>query len=332
MKKTILLTLALLVSVSCSEAFAKSKKNVKKLEIIPAPVELKNLDDSLSYAVGQARTQGLMDFVSGSLGVDSLHINDFKAGLKAGLEAATTPEAKAYLAGQYIALMAACQMPDQLNKQLVTYNKAIDIDLFKRGFTDAVDGDASVLSVDEAASFYQNQMQALAEAETAKKKAEGQMWLEANKKLEGVKTTESGLQYKVIRQGEGPVATRNADVEVKYEGKLINGMVFDSSYKRDPQTTTFKPSQVIKGWTEALCMMPEGSEWELYIPENLGYGSRDTAQIPAYSTLIFRVEVVKVTPEKTEEPAKEEAPAAKKATPAKKTVAKKPAAKKVAKK
>lgn len=119
-------------------------------------------------------------------------------------------------------------------------------------------------------------------------------WLEENKTKEGVVTLPSGLQYKVITQGTGKVATMDNDVTVRYEGKLIDGTVFDSSYKRNPSTTTFKPSQVIKGWTEALCMMPEGSKWELYIPRDLGYGGQKTGNIPPFSTLIFTVEVVEV--------------------------------------
>ena len=125
-------------------------------------------------------------------------------------------------------------------------------------------------------------------------KEAGEKYLAENSKNEGVVTLPSGLQYKVLREGNGPVATAQDEVEVKYAGRLINGTVFDSSYKRNPQTTKFRPTQVIKGWTEALTMMPEGSKWELYIPYNLAYGERATGSIPAYSTLIFQVEVDKV--------------------------------------
>ncbi|MBR7093590.1 MAG: FKBP-type peptidyl-prolyl cis-trans isomerase, partial [Prevotella sp.] len=103
-----------------------------------------------------------------------------------------------------------------------------------------------------------------------------------------------GLQYKVLRQGTGAIAKNDDEVVVKYEGHLIDGTEFDSSYKRDPQTSTFRPNQVIKGWTEALTMMPEGSKWELYIPQNLAYGERQAGKIPPYSTLIFTVELEKV--------------------------------------
>lgn len=125
-------------------------------------------------------------------------------------------------------------------------------------------------------------------------KLDNEAWIKQNATKEGVKTTTSGLQYKIITAGKGSVATKDDNVTVKYEGRTIDGKVFDSSYKRNPDTTTFRPDQVIKGWTEALCMMPEGSKWELYIPQDLGYGARSAGEIKPYSTLIFTVEVVKV--------------------------------------
>ena len=118
-------------------------------------------------------------------------------------------------------------------------------------------------------------------------------FLEDNKQLKGVKTTESGLQYRVLTMGTGAVATDTSEVEVHYEGTLIDGTVFDSSYKRG-KPATFRADQVIKGWTEALKMMPEGSVWDLYIPYNLAYGERGTRGIPPFATLIFKVELLKV--------------------------------------
>ena len=108
---------------------------------------------------------------------------------------------------------------------------------------------------------------------------------------EGVQTTASGLQYKVITMGTGEKPTATSKVTVDYEGTLIDGTVFDSSYKRG-QPTTFQVNQVIKGWTEALQLMPVGSEWELYIPYQLGYGEREAGQaIKPYSALIFKVKL-----------------------------------------
>lgn len=324
MKKIIsLLTLALVAGVSCSTASAKGKKDKKQAEapvVVKQPVVLQSAADSLSYAAGQSRTMGMMEYVQGQLGVDTAYTQAFVDALRESLASAQTPESKAKAAGQYIAFMVSSQMAPQLESQLKNFNSALNLDIFKRGFIDAVEKDASVLSTDESQKYFNTKMQDLQKAATEAKMAAGREWLEQNKTKEGVQTTPSGLQYKVIRMGNGPIATKDADVEVRYEGKLIDGTVFDSSYTRNPNTTSFKPSQVIKGWTEALCMMPEGSEWELYIPQDLGYGSRDTGKIPAYSTLIFKVEVVKVTPEAKAE----EAPAA----PAQKAPAKKPVAKK----
>ena len=102
----------------------------------------------------------------------------------------------------------------------------------------------------------------------------------------------SGLQYKVLTEGNGEVPKATDKIQVKYEGRLIDGTVFDSTEKHGGKPATFSPNQVIKGWTEALCMMPVGSKWELYIPQELGYGGRATGSIPAFSTLIFDVEVL----------------------------------------
>ena len=109
-----------------------------------------------------------------------------------------------------------------------------------------------------------------------------------------MQVTPSGLQYKILTKGKGKVPTKDDQVIVKYEGRLIDGTVFDSSYKRAEQTNKFRPTDVIKGWTEALTMMPVGSKWELYVPQELAYGARETGDIPAYSALIFIVELVDI--------------------------------------
>ncbi|WP_443732966.1 FKBP-type peptidyl-prolyl cis-trans isomerase, partial [Xylanibacter rarus] len=147
----------------------------------------------------------------------------------------------------------------------------------------------------------------------------------ANKTMEGVVSLPSGLQYKVLVKCNGEITSVDDEVTVKYEGRLIDGTVFDSSYKRPGETAKFRPNQVIKGWTEALTMMPVGSKWELYIPQNLAYGDRKAGAINPYSTLIFTVEMVSV--EKAKKP---ETEAAAKGADSKKTAAK-TAAKKTAK-
>ena len=141
----------------------------------------------------------------------------------------------------------------------------------------------------------------MTEAEKANKecmekatKKKGEDFLSENAKKQGVVTLPNGLQYKVITEGKGEKPKATDRVTVKYEGKSIDGKVFDSSYKRNPQTTTFGLNQVIKGWTEALQLMPVGSKWQLYIPYELAYGERQAGQIPPYSTLVFDLELVSI--------------------------------------
>ena len=136
-----------------------------------------------------------------------------------------------------------------------------------------------------------------------KNKVAGEKFLEENKAKEGIVTTESGLQYKVLTEGKGAIPTKDQKVKVHYRGTTIDGKEFDSSYKRN-EPATFLPTRVIKGWTEALQLMPVGSKWELYIPSDLAYGARGAgANIGPNSTLIFEVELLDIV--------KEEAPAKK---------------------
>ena len=126
------------------------------------------------------------------------------------------------------------------------------------------------------------------EAQYADYKKENETFLASNKDKEGIQTTASGLQYKVITKGTGAIPTDSSTVKVMYKGTLIDGTEFDSS--KDP--ITFGVNRVIKGWTEALTMMPVGSKWELYIPQELGYGAQQAGKIKPFSTLIFEVELL----------------------------------------
>lgn len=137
-------------------------------------------------------------------------------------------------------------------------------------------------------------MQQAFEKKTARVKDESKAFLEANKTKEGVQSTASGLQYKVLASGTGKSPGATSSVTVHYTGKLLDGSVFDSSVQRG-QPATFSLNQVISGWTEGLQLMKEGDKFIFYIPYNLGYGERGSgAQIPPYSTLIFEVELIKV--------------------------------------
>lgn len=132
-----------------------------------------------------------------------------------------------------------------------------------------------------------------AEEESMKTMEEGIAFLEENGRREEVITTESGLQYEVITKGDGPMPVESSTVSVFYEGTLIDGTIFDSSYETN-DTVSFPLSGVIPGWTEGLQLMPVGSTYKFYLPSNLAYGSRATGPIPANSTLIFKVELLEV--------------------------------------
>lgn len=173
----------------------------------------------------------------------------------------------------------------------------INVDALIEGIKDAHSDKKLKLTDDEInQSFIALQEQ---EMERQKKLAEealkkGEAFLKENAKKPGVKTTASGLQYKIIKEGKGPKPTAQDTVVVNYTGKLIDGTVFDSSYARN-QPVEFQADKVIPGWTEALEMMPVGSEWELYIPAKLAYGDfSPTPKIPPNSTLIFDVKLEQI--------------------------------------
>ena len=146
----------------------------------------------------------------------------------------------------------------------------------------------------EAQTAVQTFFQQKAEEQAAAAKAEGENFLAENAKKPGVKTLPSGLQYEVLREGNGRKPSATDEVECHYEGTLINGQVFDSRYQRG-QTATFGLNQVIKGWTEGLQLMQEGAKYRFFIPYNLAYGEQGAGQsIPPYAALIFDVELIKV--------------------------------------
>ena len=165
------------------------------------------------------------------------------------------------------------------------------------GLRDALEGNAPSVPV-EAVHRALREMHERAEVVRQERQkemaAEGQKYLEENAQREGVNSTETGLQFKVLTQGEGAIPSRQDRVRVHYTGKLINGQVFDSSVQRG-EPAEFPVTGVIAGWIEALTLMPVGSKWELTIPHNLAYGERGAgASIPPFSTLIFEVELLEI--------------------------------------
>lgn len=301
----------------------KDKKNKKVAEkVVPAP--LATSSDSLSYAAGMAHTNGLVAFLLQNK-MDTAYMADFVAGFKEAMAAAENPSKAAYIQGLEVAKMLNDRMLPGLQKSLEGTTATIDQERFIQGFIAGVQNDTAVYTVNNAEKLTSQRIQQLNEEKKerlyGKNREEGKKFLTENATKEGVVTLPSGLQYKVLVKGEGAVPKDNDEVSVKYEGKLLNGTVFDSSYKRTPQTTNLRPSQVIKGWKEALSIMPVGSTWELYIPQELAYGEREAGQIPPYSTLIFKVELVDIVGQKAEAKAEEPAKATTvaKKTPVRKT-------------
>lgn len=169
----------------------------------------------------------------------------------------------------------------------------LNIDDFAQAIKDVFAAKAQLTDA-EAQTAVQTFFQQKAEEQAAAAKAEGENFLAENAKKPGVKTLPSGLQYEVLREGNGRKPSATDEVECHYEGTLINGQVFDSSYRRG-ETATFGLNQVIKGWTEGLQLMQEGAKYRFFIPYNLAYGEQGAGQsIPPYAALIFDVELIKV--------------------------------------
>lgn len=170
----------------------------------------------------------------------------------------------------------------------------LNLDIMMKGIQDQLDS-IPAMELLEARQFIQMEIQNMMEAKAEKEKEVGVRFLEENKMKDGVQTTPSGLQYKVIHEGNGPKPAATDIVEVHYHGTLIDGTVFDSSVERG-EPIRFPLNQVIPGWTEGLQLMSKGSKYMLYVPENLAYGPRSMGSIKPYSTLIFEVELLDINP------------------------------------
>lgn len=281
MKKFMIIALALVASASSFKAAA----------------QLRTSSDSVSYAAGKALTNGLIPFLLQQK-VDTALMADFVRGFNEAVKCTDDPKQKAYMVGMSIAQQVNERMLSGVRKEFEQTPDSIIAELFYRGFTDALLGDTTLFSQARAEDYFTTKQQADKAIREEKlygpNRDAGIKFLEENAKKDGVITLPSGLQYKVLVQGTGEVPQSSDKVKVHYEGRLLDGTVFDSSYKRD-EPTEFTPSQVIKGWSEALTMMPVGSKWQLYIPYELAYGERGAGgDIKPYSMLIFDVELVDI--------------------------------------
>ncbi len=305
MKRILTVALAVTMGACVCTAFAADKKKQKDAPAQPEPLTLDNRSDSLSYAAGKKLTEGLIPYLMQQLSVDTTYMDVFVGSFEAAMAEEIDERMKAEAAGKQIAIMVTSRMLPNLRNDFEAPEDSIRTDMFVKGFTGALMKDNSLMADTTAIRFYADAVKQETDRKNQATIKAGEEFLAGNKDKEGVITTESGLQYKVLEAGDGDIAEENDEVEVKYEGRLLDGTVFDSSEKRPNGSARFRPNKVIKGWTEALTMMPTGSKWELYIPQELAYGERKSGKIPPFSTLIFTVEVVSVKKAQEAAPAPE---------------------------
>ena len=236
--------------------------------------------------------------------VNAPKLNEFIKGLQEALKGGK--EKSAYIQGLSIGQQISQQMLPQFGTMIFGEDttKKINHDQMLAGLIGTLKNQNTVISKMDANGLIQSRVEESQAKEQAKQDedlkvqykdsiAAGEKFLADNAKREGIVTLPSGLQYEILRKGNGPIPTENDRVKVHYHGTLINGTVFDSSVDRK-EPAVFGVNQVIAGWTEALKLMPVGSKWRLYVPYNLAYGSQDRGAIKPFSTLIFDVELLDI--------------------------------------
>lgn len=279
----------------CTQAMPrkKEKKGKKEEAVIVDTVDV----NTFSYLIGRLNTRGLMEYLSRQKGVDTRYVQEFIEGFAREALSEDDLRAKARIAGTEIREDIAKRVIPNVSKQMNDTVDLLNHAEFLRGFQDGVMGKPAEISTDSAMTVVDRQMKYyrdnMMESKYGANRRAGEDFLKANRKQKDVITTASGLQYKVVTKGDGPTPEKTQKVRVNYEGRLLDGTVFDSSYQRG-QPATFGVNQVIPGWVEALTMMPVGSKWELYIPQELAYGSQNQKSIPPFSCLIFTVELLEI--------------------------------------
>jgi len=287
------LNIFLAVALMTAFVFTSCDNNKTKLPT------LKNQLDSLNYAFGLANGNGIKQYylAADSANADSLKIKiaSLLKGLNDGLNAKVDekhPELSEL--GKNI----GSALKEQTKSGLMGDSTlTVDIDIIKQGLINGLKGSTVQMKPEEAQMYLQTTMQKLQEQKMERQfganKTAGEKFLATNKSKAGVITTASGLQYEVIKKGNGPLPTDTSRVKVHYHGTLIDGTTFDSSIDRG-EPAVFGVNQVIKGWTEALKLMPVGSKYKLYIPQELAYGGQDQGAIKPFSALIFDVELLSI--------------------------------------
>lgn len=267
---------------------------------------LKTEVDTLSYAVGIAQTQGLKGYVVYQLGVDTTYMDEFLKGVVDGANSVDDAKKSAYIAGVQIGRQVGDQILNGVTHQVFgdDSTQTLSKKNLLAGFVTAAAEKDGIFTVDQARKVADEKMRKFTairmEKEYAPNREAGEKYLDSLKAIaeaEGIKVLPSGLMYKVLKEGKGIVPTDSSRVEVNYEGRLIDGTVFETTYKEKDGKIEKKPrklrvNQVIPGWKEALMLMPEGSVWEIYIPQELAYAERNSGKIKPFSALTFKLELV----------------------------------------
>lgn len=229
--------------------------------------------------------------VAGSIALASCNPTNTKVSLK------TSADSAAYAIGVDLGNNIRKNLPEAPG------GKDLNPEIIMQAFATVMKGDSGLIASAKAGAVTQGYFMKAQAMEGGKNKEAGQKFLADNGKRSGVTTTASGLQYEVLKTGTGPKPTAENTVKVHYHGTTINGDVFDSSVDRG-EPVTFGLGQVIKGWTEALQLMPVGSKWKIYIPSELGYGEQAAGpKIKPNSVLIFEVELLSIEPTPAAAPA-----------------------------
>lgn len=264
--------------------------------------------NNLFYAYGVLQTQGLDEYITNQ-GIDAKYKSQFVQGAKEGVSgrqygpkpAQYTPARKAYDFGKEVGTDLRTKMIKNIEtylfgKECTGSKRESQLKQLANGFIDACNYNPKMWYL-EARDFFEKKSKAIISerlsVEFADNKLAGEKFLAENKQKPGIISLASGVQYKILKKGDGRIPRNTSKVKVHYEAKTIDGNVFDSSYNRG-EPTVLGVNQVINGWTEILEIMPTNSTWEIYIPYELAYGERETGPIKPFSALIFKVELLSI--------------------------------------
>ena len=285
-----------LMAVAIMTVFTSCQKSVPKATFADKV-------DTLSYTIGMAQSQGLKDYMVNRLGVDTTYMADFVQGILEGATGGAKPKQTARQSGVQIGEQVAKQIIPGVSREAFgdDSTKTISLKNFLAGFIAGTTEKDMLMPQSEAQQTAQRLMEEFHKeslmAEFGDNLKAGEAFMDSIANTPDVIKTSSGLCYKIITLGKGKVPAKTDRVKVNYRGTLIDGTEFDSSFKRN-EPSTFRVNQVIPGWTEALTMMPAGSHWMLYIPQDLAYGERNQGTIKPFSTLIFDVEMLEIVEDK----------------------------------